>query len=282
MSPGVVVCLLSPKDSSYQLLDKFSQHESVNAVQQEIPGGVYTTFRTFQRTRVVSLSDHFARLRESAKILGHSISMHPQKIRSAVRQILDRYGFDENRIRLSLDLSARPGDLYIMVEPLKVPSCEDYVRGVKVRTHNLHRENPKAKSTEFVEQADRVRASVGPGVNEIVMVGPEGLLLEGLNSNFFAIKDSVVWTEDEAVLPGLTRKIVLGLIKDMRLQVMLKGLSAEKIACIQEAFITSASRGVLPVISIDEQVIGDGHPGLITQAIMKKYEQRINQMLVEI
>ena len=90
--------------------------------------------------------------------------------------------------------------------------------GVKVRTHSLHRENPKAKSTEFVGQADKVRANIGPDVNEIVMVGPDGRMLEGLSSNFFAIKDGVIWTEDEAVLPGLTRKVVLGLIRDMDLR----------------------------------------------------------------
>jgi branched-chain amino acid aminotransferase len=215
MSPSVVVCLLSPKNSNYQVLEEFNQYESFNAVQQEIPGGVYTTFRTFQRTKVVNLTDHFTRLRESARILGHSISLNSRNIRNAARQILDKYGFNENRIRLSLDLSVRPGELYIMVEPLVVPSRVDYDRGVKVCTFNLHRENPKAKSTEFVGQADKVRASIGPGVNEIVMVGPDGKLLEGLSSNFFAIKDNVVWTEDEAVLPGLTRKVVMGLMREM-------------------------------------------------------------------
>ena len=55
---------------------------------------------------------------------------------------------------------------------------------------------------------------------------------------------------------------------------MLRGFSAENIHSIQEAFITSASRGVLPVSSIDDQVVGEGNPGPITLAIMKKYEQK--------
>ena len=65
MLPSVIVCLLSPKVAAYQFLEKFSGYELVNAVQQEIPGGVYTTFRTFQKTRVVNLNDHFERLQES-------------------------------------------------------------------------------------------------------------------------------------------------------------------------------------------------------------------------
>lgn len=63
---------------------------------------------------------------------------------------------------------------------------------------------------------------------------------------------------------------------------MLCGFSAEDIQSIQEAFITSASRGVLPVSFIDDQVVGEGSPGPITLAIMGKYEQRIIQLLTEI
>jgi branched-subunit amino acid aminotransferase/4-amino-4-deoxychorismate lyase len=75
---------------------------------------------------------------------------------------------------------------------------------------------------------------------------------------------------------------VLGLLKEMDLKVCLRGLPAEEISCIQEAFITSASRGVLPVTTIDNIVVGDGNPGLLTRAIMEKFEQEIVQRMVEI
>jgi branched-chain amino acid aminotransferase len=282
MSPNIVVCLLSSKASAYQHLDHFDRYESVNAVQQDIPGGVYTTFRTYQRTRVVYLNDHFARLRESAKILGYPILLNPRKIRKIVRKILDEFGFNENRIRLSMDLYTCPGDMYILIEPLKIPGREDYERGARVCTRNLHREKPKAKSTEFVERADKERSSVDPDVNEIIMIGPDGSLLEGLSSNFFAIKDGVVWTEDAAALSGMTRKVVLGIMRDFGIVVNLHGFPAGDINFIEEAFITSASRGVLPVTSIDNRVVFEGTPGPITKMIVQKFDQRINKLLEEI
>lgn len=282
MSPNIVVCLLSLKAFAYQHLDHFDGYESVNAVQQDIPGGVYTTFRTYQRTKVVNLNDHFARLRESAKILGYPILLNPRRIRKNVRIILDEFGFNENRIRLSLDLYTCPGDMYILIEPLKIPGREDYERGARVCTRNLHREKPKAKSTEFVERADIERSSVDPDVNEIIMIGPDGTLLEGLSSNFFAIKDGVVWTEDAAALSGMTRKVVLDIMRDFGIKVNLHGFPVGDINCIQEAFITSASRGVLSVTSIDNQVVFEGKPGQITRMVVKKFEQRINQLLEEI
>ena len=175
-----------------------------------------------------------------------------------------------------------PGDMYIMIEPLKIPGRDDYERGVQVYTRSLHREKPKAKSTEFVERAEKERSSVDPGANEIIMVGPEGTLLEGLSSNFFVIKDGVIWTEDEAVLSGMTRKIVLGLLKEAGVEVNLHGFPAEEINSIQEAFITSASRGVLPVTSIDHRAVGNGKPGIITRLIIEKFDLRITHLMDEL
>ena len=225
MPQNVIAYLLSHDASELKFLEGFDLCQSINEAQKQLPVGVYTTFRTYQKTKALNLDDHFSRLTESSMLLGYSVSLDRVKIRKSIRSILDRINFPENRIRLSLDLSIFPGYLYIFVESLTIPDDKEYALGVRVCTRELHRDHPKVKSTEFIELADRQRRSLTPGVNEIIMIGSGGRLLEGLSSNFFAIKSGVIWTEEENVLSGVTRKIVLALMGELGIEGCFGGFS---------------------------------------------------------
>jgi branched-chain amino acid aminotransferase len=107
-------------------------------------------------------------------------------------------------------------------------------------------------------------------------------LLEGLSSNFFAIKDNQLWTEDKRVLSGITRQIVLDIAVSEAFPVKLTGISRAELSGISEAFLTSVSRGILPIRKIDQWVIGDGEPGLITRKLMTFFREKIESELEQI
>lgn len=107
------------------------------------------------------------------------------------------------------------------------------------------------------------------------MVADNGLIMEGLSSNFFGVMQGSLYTADEGVLPGITRSLVLEEAELANVPVKLTGIPLDKLHTIDECFITSASRAVLPVVEIDDVVIQNGKPGPITQILRSRYLQRI-------
>lgn len=249
---------------------------------RELPQGGYTTFRTFEHYKVLRLGEHFERLEQTARLAGKPLSLDRPRILAALRQAMAAYPSEEIRVRVILDLEQEIGSLYFLLDALVVPTERDYITGVRIVTKELHRDNPKAKLTTFIETADQIRQTLPPGINEALMVGEDGHVLEGLSSNFFAVKDGKIWTAEQGVLSGITRSMVLDAARALNIEVVLVGVRYDELRKLEEAFITSASRAVLPVSEIDGFPVNGGMPGLITQKLLTQYRQMINSELVEV
>jgi len=254
----------------------------LNAVSRTVPGGVYTTFRTYECSKILPLDNQITRLEESARLVGMPLSLDETILRMALRQILGRFPTKEMRIRLTIDLESKPSTTYIALEPLKTPTEAEYANGVWAVTTPLVRHNPKSKHTAFLSIAETVRAQLPEGVHEALLVGEGGQILEGLSSNFFAIRSGEIWNAEEEVLPGITQAIVLEEIQKERLPVKFQGFCVTDLSTLDEAFITSSSRSILPINRIDQNRIGSGKPGPITRLLMQKYWQAIQSRLIEI
>jgi branched-chain amino acid aminotransferase len=143
----------------------------------------------------------------------------------------------------------------------------------------LERLLPEAKLTRFIARSGPIRQSLPSGINEAVIVNPQGFLLEGLTSNFFAVSHSEVYTAGESVLAGITRGLVLESARRLGILVRFQPIHISELASIQEAFITSSSRAVLPVCRVDAIQIGSGKPGLFTHRLMRAYDEIILEQI---
>ncbi len=259
------------KETPPELVDLSSTPRNLDQASRQFPNGAYTTFRTFDREKALLLSDHFDRLEETARLEGQPITIDRDRLRQALLRAIAAFE-GEARIRLTLDLSNQPGDIYISLEHLRTPSTDQYHYGVQIVTGRMHRENPRAKVTEFITRAGEVRQHLPEGIEEMVMVGDDGRVLEGLSSNFFAIFDGMLWTADEGVLKGITRSLALAAACKEGIPIQKEGIPVQKLGEIQEAFITSSTRGVLPVTIIDGSRVGEGVPGQITRKIQTRFD----------
>jgi branched-chain amino acid aminotransferase len=249
--------------------------KSLDDVSKKIPQGAYTTFRTFHHNKVLHLNDHFKRLEETARLANSTVSIDNRVIQENLHRILEQQKEGDHRVRITLDLERDPGNIYISVENLKIPTQSAYNLGVPVITLKMKRENPKAKLTNFLKISENLKSQLNHGVNEALMVDDNGIILEGLSSNFFAIINGEIWTEDKKVLSGITRTIVLEEAAGMGIKVIFQGISTDQIRKCDEAFLTSTSRSVLPIHDIDNILIGNGNPGPLTKQLMDHYEKHI-------
>lgn len=256
---------------------------SLNSTAQYLPQGVYTTFRTYQHSKVFELDAHFQRLEESASLVGYALQLDRLRLRLALTAVAAQYPLSHDlRFRLVIDLEKQPGTFFVACELLQTLPPEAYRQGVRAITYQYQRLNPAAKSTQILQNTGDVRARLVGDINEALLVDEQGLIREGLSSNFFAVREGALWTAGEGVLPGMTRQAVLDLAQQARIQVVLKALAVPELNLVQEAFITSTSRGVLPVRQVDDWVIGAGRSGPLTQRLAERYEAFLLQTIEEI
>jgi branched-chain amino acid aminotransferase len=273
------------RESKYELMkiEIPAEWDTLDAVTTHLPGGAYTTFRTYDHNKVIRLDDHLERLEESARLAHKPIKLKRLRLREALRNVIDEYPGDMDlRIRVVLDLEDFVGEIYIMAEILKTPPQGAYHSGVRVITCKLQRDNPKAKLTASIHVADKIRGLLPTGVEEALMMDEAGRILEGLTSNFFAVKGGELWTNKDSVLSGITRSLVLDEAIRIELLVNLRSITIKEISDLEEALITSSSRGILPIKQIDRILIGNGNPGPITKRLMDCLEDRIWNELLEI
>ena len=264
---------------------------SLDALTRQLPEGYYSTFRTFDGCRrVLGLGAHLRRLYEPVA----RPDVDESYLRRQLLALLESYRPDEARVRL---IMTKGGEVYIVGEPLKALPREVYETGVRVETTELHRDHPRLKSTAFIAVSDAERKHIAQeGIFEALLV-KNGKILEGMTSNFFYVRYSraerseersmqraqskpapynvVLFTAQHDILLGITRKTVLEMARGRGIEVKYEPLPREDISIVKEAFITSSSRGVVPVIEIDEIPIGQGRPGPVTKELRVVYDQYV-------
>lgn len=117
------------------------------------------------------------------------------------------------------------------------------------------------------------------GCYEAVMVRGEHVT-EGTSSNFFVVKDEIIWTypATNLILKGITRTIVLErLAKDLDLTILEKPFNASFIKGASEAFLSGTSTEIMPVTSVDGKAVHDGTVGPITRKLQLAYTQLIDK-----
>jgi branched-chain amino acid aminotransferase len=270
-----------PGEVEEQVLPE-SKSSSLDQISGALPQGVYTSFRTYHRFQALHMGDHFKRLAGGATRLGRPVTIRPEAIRRALRAILSGLENRDHRVRLSVDLEQKAGELYILIEELHVPSPESYANGVKTLARPFQRLTPEAKYTRFILDSNPYRGLVSKEVNEVLLYNPQEQILEGLSSNFFAVMDGAVHTAETGVLPGITRSIVLDEARGAGIKLVFEPVNLNAVGQINEAFLTSASRAVLPVRRIENQSIGTGGPGALTRRLGELYNRRVFSELEDI
>jgi branched-chain amino acid aminotransferase len=248
------------------------RHATLAVSSSELPEGAYTTLRTYGGRGVVRLDQHRRRLEESAALQGRPGTVDPAATRRAIARALDAACHPESRLRLTF----APPRLFVAIEPFAPQPERLFEEGVACVTLDVRRENPHAKDTRFIATAQGAYGRLPAGVEEGLILGDDGAILEGLSSNFFAVVDGVLRTEEERALAGVTRSLVLEVAEGL-MPVERRAVPGRERPRVGEAFVTSVSREVLPVVRIDDRPVGDGRPGPKTKAIVRAFADLVRR-----
>jgi D-alanine transaminase len=132
------------------------------------------------------------------------------------------------------------------------------------------------KSVSLLPNVLAKQAARDRGAREAWLVDARGFITEGASSNAWIVtagRKVVTRPTDHAILRGITRTVVLDVLHAQGLALEERPFTVAEAAAAQEAFVTSASQTVLPVVKIDGKPIGGGKPGPVATALRREFHR---------
>jgi branched-chain amino acid aminotransferase len=242
---------------------------------------------------------HFRRLRTSARMIALDLPMDDAALERAVRDTVaawvagpgQGHAGPELYIRLLLtrglgDMTYNPAGspaptLVIIVKPLTPPPAAIYEAGVKVSLVSVVRNhpgsvNPLIKSNCLLNNALAMQEALRHGAFEAILRNYRGELAECSQSNVFVIKDGTILTPrlNAGLLAGITREFILEVADEAGVPARHAVLRDDDLFGADEAFLTSTTREVVPIVDVDGRPIADGRPGPLTKRLLEVYRER--------
>jgi branched-chain amino acid aminotransferase len=250
-----------------------TQAKTLDETTRELPQGFYTTFSTLSGgEKVLGLRVHLQRLYVPAAEMGLAPSVDESTLRLRVADMVKINLPQESRARLIL--TKDDGTVYVGIQPFTPLPESVYRDGVHVITSSISRSDPRIKGTDFITKSVEQRKLVRGEVFEILLAH-DGKILEGMTSNFYAIKGKTLVTARSGILLGVTRRAVLRIAREEGMSIEYRSPKVGE--RFDEAFLTSSSRGVVPIVSIDNQPVGQGKVGKWTKILSKSYQAYVEE-----
>ncbi|GAB3829520.1 aminotransferase class IV [Pontibacter rugosus] len=235
--------------------------------------GIFDYFKV-QQGQPVFLADYLQRFYESARLMELAVPLATDALKDVIQQLIQVNHLPHSGIKMILTggYSANgydPGEpnLIILQQPLTLPTPEMIAQGIKIITYEYVREIPKAKTINYSTGIRLIKQIKEAGASD-VLYQKNGVVTEFPRCNFFIVtQDDVVVTPDADVLLGVTRKNVLK-AASQKYKIEERAVTLQDIAQAKEAFLTSTTKRILPVVQVDEIVVGNGKPGAVTLELL--------------
>ena len=236
--------------------------------------GVYESIQLY-RGVIFRLDDHLQRLADSAEAIELALPAGLDTIARWMQEVIAANDCSEALIRM-FALGPTPGhapEIFIWPEAPRFLPPEMYEQGVGAVTYQGERALPHAKSLNtLVNHLARTRAQ-NAGEHEGLLVDRNHCVTEGSTSNLFVVQDGALLTAPaEDVLAGVTQIELFKLAHTLGIPIAQRPLPLSQLPAWNEAFLSSTSRHVLPLVRIDGQSIGNGRPGPLTRRLREAFE----------
>lgn len=243
--------------------------------------------------KLVDNAAHLQRLERSLGELSMDCPATPEEIQAIQRQMIERNKLEEGVVYLQVTRGAADRDfgypknaepsLVMFTQVKKISENPTAARGISVVTlPDIRWQRRDIKTVGLLPAAMAKQAAADAGADDAWMV-EDGLITEGSSNNAFIVTmDGAIVTRalSNSILHGITRRAVLAIAEREGLTVEERSFTPEEAYDAAEAFITSASTFVMPVVKIDDRILGNGVPGPVSSKLRELYIQMAREEAV--
>lgn len=220
-------------------------------------------FGVYEAVRVSSgvarfLDEHLDRLTESARIIGLEYDFSENIIRKSVSDLLSSLNPQTCNLKILLIGGQTKADaqIFIMCFNPVFPPKKYYKEGTAFITYDHERIFPHAKTLNMLQSYIAYKKARELGAYDALLINHEGKITEGTRTNFFCIKDKMIFSPSEKdILLGITRKLVLETAIKNGFKYTQKDISVADLSEYEGAFVTSTSSKIIPIKSINGEIV---------------------------
>lgn len=266
-----------------QFVTKDQIHISIDNVGFLRGYGVFEFFKVYG-DQPLFMEDHLNRLFQSAEGLNMDVPLKKEELKSIVHELIARNKMDYSSMKIILTggssedgFTPGPTEVIIMNAPFADPSEQVYRQGASLMLYEYQRDFPKIKSLYYTTTVALQPEWKGKGhIDVLYHDGHE--ISEVSRSNVFIFKQGMLKTNQAGVLGGVTRLNVLK-AASTHFEIEIGAITLEELLTADEVFITSTSKKVLPIVKLDDTLIGNGMPGPKTVQLIQIFEDYIKVQL---
>ncbi len=246
--------------------------------------GVYEVIRTYNGN-LFRYEDHLDRLRRSLNFIDLEYDLSFTK--DVIYQLITSNKLDKNESLIYLQITRGNSvprshkfphsfvpTIFISATQIKVNET-GRKNGISVISlEDLRWKRCDIKSVSLLPAILANEEAYKKGAGEAILFR-DGLITEGTHTNFFAVKDEIVFTAPEGnqILSGITRKILLELCKQLDILISEEFIKTNELKAFEEFFVTSTTKEITPVIKIDSFTIPGNKPGRLTMKLQNEFQK---------
>ncbi|GAB4192528.1 MAG: branched-chain-amino-acid transaminase [Simkaniaceae bacterium] len=242
--------------------------------------GIFDYLRTYQRIPF-HLEDHLIRFETSARSIGISLPKTLKEIENIIFQMLEKVPFEECSIKLLLTGGESESGIHYEEKPTLAIAVfpfssnfplSKYEKGIALMGITHERPYPACKTLYYLPAVLALKKAAKKNFDDVLYVNAQGEILEASTSNFFAFKNDVLITPSEGILPGITREVVMHLAKKAY-AIERRKVFFHEMPQFDEVFISASNKEIVPVVRIDNFIIGKGRVGFRTRRLMDQFKE---------
>jgi len=242
--------------------------------------GIYEVIRIYSG-KPLCMDEHLIRLEKSAEGIKLNLSVETINLNNKLKKLISLNNLQDGIIYLQITrgVAARNHAFPLDSKPILIAYTKEIVRptfeidnGVQVVTvEDIRWLKCNIKSINLLGNVLAKQHAVEKGAKEAIQVR-NNIVTEGSSSNFFIIKDNAIYTHpaNNLILRGITRDLVEILAEKLGIPFIEKEFTLEEVLAADEAFITSTTFEITPVLKIDQQLVFK-EPGPITRTLQKEF-----------
>jgi D-alanine transaminase len=252
--------------------------------------GVYEVIPAYGR-RLLRLGEHLRRLQDSLDGIRLSNPLSDAQWTDTLNQLIAKNEGDDQYIYVQVTRGAAvkrdhtfPAQVrhtvFCMSSPLKAVSKQELEQGVTAITlDDIRWHACNIKTTALLANVLARQQAADVNAAEAILLR-DGFATEGAASNIFMVSDGVMITPPKGplLLPGITRDLILELAQLNNMPCAEREISEHALRHADEIWMTSSTREILPIVSLDGKTVGDGKPGAIWHRMIDIYQDYKNRL----